>query len=92
MKRFLSLIGIGTLALLVTQPIQAKTIDKNKAFTLCKQEVKSEYFGASRYRLSKIKDARGEFRIDFMLSLPEGKQKVRCTINEYSSEKMLTEL
>ena len=92
MKRFLSLIGIGTLALLVTQPIQAKAIDKNKAFTLCKQEIKSEYFGAARYRLSRIKDARGEFRIDFMLSLPEGKQKIRCTIDEYSGEKILTQL
>ena len=49
MKRVLSLIGIGTLALLVALPVNAKAIDKNKAFNLCKQEVKSEYVGASRY-------------------------------------------
>ena len=49
MKQFLSLIGIGTLALLVAVPANAKIIDKNKAFTACKNEVKSEYLGANRY-------------------------------------------
>ena len=50
------LLGLGALALLVAQPIQARAIDKNKAFNLCKSEVKSEYIGASRYRLRGIKD------------------------------------
>ena len=30
-KRYLSLLGIGTLALLVAVPANAKTVDKNKA-------------------------------------------------------------
>ena len=48
------LFGLGALALLVAQPIQAKVIDKNKAFNLCKSEVKSEFIGATRYRFRGI--------------------------------------
>ena len=86
------LIGLGALALLVAQPIQAKVIDKNKAFNLCKSEVKSEYLGASRYRLRGIKDRGEAFKIQFMLYFPEGNQKVLCVLNRYSGTKTLTEL
>ena len=92
MKRVLSLIGIGTLALLVTQPIQAKAIDKNKAFNLCKKEVKSEYVGASRYLLKKIKDRGAGYQMQFMLYFPEGNQKILCELNRQSGQKTLTEL
>jgi len=86
------LFGLGALALLVAQPIQAKVIDKNKAFNLCKSEVKSEYLGASRYRLRGIKDRGEAFKIQFMLYFPEGNQKVLCVLNRYSGTKTLTEL
>ena len=86
------LLGLGALALLVAQPIQAKVIDKNKAFNLCKSEVKSEYLGASRYRLRGIKDRGEAFKIQFMLYFPEGNQKVLCVLNRYSGTKTLTEL
>ena len=86
------LFGLGALALLVAQPIQAKVIDKNKAFNLCKSEVKSEYLGASRYRLRGIKDRGEAFKIQFMLYFPEGNQKVLCELNRYSGTKTLTEL
>ena len=86
------LFGLGALALLVAQPIQAKVIDKNKAFNLCKSEVKSEYLGASRYRLRGIKDRGEAFKIQFMLYFPEGNQKVLCVLDRYSGTKTLTEL
>ena len=86
------LFGLGALALLVAQPIQAKVIDKNKAFNLCKSEVKSEYLGASRYRLSGIKDRGQGFKVQFMLYYPEGNQKVICELNRYSGVKTLTAL
>ena len=86
------LFGLGALALLVAQPIQAKVIDKNKAFNLCKSEVKSEYLGASRYRLRGIKDRGEAFKIQFMLYFPEGNQKVLCELDRYSGTKKLTEL
>lgn len=86
------LIGLGALALLVAQPIQARAIDKNKAFNLCKSEVKSEYIGASRYRLRGIKDRGAGFQIKFMLYYPEGNQKVLCELDRYSGTKKLTEL
>ena len=86
------LFGLGALALLVAQPIQAKVIDKNKAFNLCKSEVKSEYIGASRYRLRGIKDRGTGFQIQFMLYFPEGNQKVLCELDRYSGTKKLTEL
>lgn len=86
------LFGLGALALLVAQPIQARAIDKNKAFNLCKSEVKSEYLGASRYRLRGIKDRGEAFKIQFMLYFPEGNQKVLCVLNRYSGTKTLTEL
>ena len=86
------LFGLGALALLVAQPIQAKVIDKNKAFNLCKSEVKSENVGASRYRLRGIKDRGAGFKIQFMLYYPEGNQKVLCVLNRYSGTKTLTEL
>ena len=86
------LFGLGALALLVAQPIQAKVIDKNKAFNLCKSEVKSEYLGASRYRLRGIKDRGAAYKIQFMLYFPEGNQKVLCELNRHSGMKKLTEL
>lgn len=86
------LFGLGALALLVAQPIQAKVIDKNKAFNLCKSEVKSEYLGASRYRLTGIKDRGQGFKVQFILFYPEGKQKVLCELNRYSGVKTLTAL
>ena len=92
MKRVLSLIGIGTLALLVALPVNAKAIDKNKAFNLCKQEVKSEYVGASRYLLKKIKDRGAGFQMQFMVYFPEGNQKILCELNRQSGVRKLTEL
>ena len=86
------LFGLGALALLVAQPIQAKVIDKNKAFNLCKSEVKSEFIGATRYRLRGIKDRGAGFKIQFMLYYPEGNQRVLCELDRYSGTKKLTEL
>ena len=74
------------------RPIQAKVIDKNKAFNLCKSEVKSEFIGATRYRLRGIKDRGAGFKIQFMLYYPEGNQKVLCELDRYSGTKKLTEL
>ena len=90
-KRVLSLIGIGTLALLVATPANAKIIDKNKAFSACKNNLKNEYI-ATRYRLDRIRDSRGEYRIRFVLSSGEGKQKVMCTLDKYSGSIKLAEL
>ena len=86
------LLGLGVLALLVAQPIQAKAIDKNKAFNLCKTEVKSEFVGASRYRLTGIKDRGAGYKIQFMLYFPEGNQRILCELNRQSGMKKLTEL
>ena len=90
-KRVLSLIGIGTLALLVATPANAKVIDKNKAFSVCKSNVKGQY-EATRYRLDKIRDSRGEYRIQFVVSSKEGRQKVICTLDKYSGSMKLTAL
>ena len=86
------LLGLGALALLVAQPIQARSIDKNKAFNLCKSEVKSEYVGASRYRLRGIKDRGAGYQIKFLLYYPGSTQKVLCELNRHSGMKKLTEL
>ena len=86
------LIGLGALALLVAQPIQARSIDKNKAFNLCKSEVKSEYVGASRYRLRGIKDRGAGYQVKFVLYYPGSTQKVLCELNRHSGMKKLTEL
>ena len=91
MKRVLSLIGIVTLALLVAQPINAATISKNKAFTMCKQEVRAEYTDASRIRTSKIRD-RSIFTSEFAVSFPYGKQKILCELNKSSGVVTLTEV
>tara|TARA_Y100000994_G_scaffold248888_1_gene258030 strand:+ start:1410 stop:1688 length:279 start_codon:yes stop_codon:yes gene_type:complete len=92
MKRVLSLLGIGTLALLVALPVNAKAIDKNKAFNMCKQEVKSEYVGASRYLLKKIRDRGAGYQMQFLVYFPEGNQRVLCELNRHSGVKTLTEL
>ena len=93
MKRVLSLIGIGTLALLVALPANAaKIIDKNKAFTACKNEVKSEYLGANRYRLARIRSSQGMYKIQFVVSSSAGKQKVLCELDKYSGARVLTAL
>ena len=86
------LLGLGALALLVAQPIQARAIDKNKAFNLCKNEVKSEYVGASRYLLKRIKDRGTGYQMQFMLYFPEGNQKILCELDRHSGMKKLTEL
>ena len=69
------LFGLGALALLVAQPIQAKVIDKNKAFNLCKSEVKSEFIGATRYRLRGIKDRGAGFQISLCCISPKATRK-----------------
>ncbi len=92
MKQFLSLIGIGTLALLVAVPANAKIIDKNKAFTACKNEVKSEYLGANRYRLARIRSSQGVYKVQFVVSSSSGKQKVLCELDKYSGARVLTAL
>ena len=86
------LFGLGALALLVAQPIQAKVIDKNKAFNLCKSEVKSEFIGATRYRLRGIKDRGAGYQVKFLLYYPGSTQKVLCELNRYSGVKTLTAL
>ena len=68
MKRVLSLIGIGTLALLVAVPANAKTVDKNKAFNDCRREVRDEFNGA-RPRLKKIRGYGGEWNKKFYVPL-----------------------
>ena len=89
MKRVLSLIGIGTLALLVAHPANAEVIDKNKAFNSCRVLVQGEFNGA-RPRLKKIKGYGGEWNIEFRVFDEGVKQKVLCTLDKYSGEKMLT--
>lgn len=91
MKRVLSLLGIGTLALLVAVPANAKTVDKNKAFNDCRKEVRSVYNGA-RPRLKKIRGYGAEWNIEFRVFDEGVKQKVLCTLDKYSGEKMLTVL
>ena len=88
-KRYLSLIGIGTLALLVAHPANAEVIDKNKAFNSCRVLVQGEFNGA-RPRLKKIKGYGGEWNIEFRVFDEGVKQKVLCTLDKYSGEKMLT--
>ena len=89
MKRYLSLIGIGTLALLVAHPANAEVIDKNKAFNSCRVLVQGEFNGA-RPRLKKIRGYGGEWTIEFSVYEDGVKQKVICTLDKYSGEKMLT--
>jgi hypothetical protein len=88
-KRYLSFIGIGTLALLVAVPANAKTVDKNKAFNDCRKEVRNEFNGA-RPRLKKIRGYGGEWNIEFRVFDEGVKQKVLCTLDKHSGEKMLT--
>ena len=89
MKRVLSLIGIGTLALLVAVPANAKTVDKNKAFNDCRKEVRNEFNGA-RPRLKKIRGYGGEWNVEFRVYEDGMKQKVICILDKYSGEKILT--
>ena len=89
MKRYLSLIGIGTLALLVAYPANAKVIDKNKAFNDCRTEGRNEFNGA-RPRLKKIRGYGGDWNIEFRVFDEGVKQKVLCTLDRYSGEKTLT--
>ena len=70
----------------------AQIIDKNKAFTACKNEVKSEYFGANRYRLARIRSSQGVYKIHFVVSSSAGKQKVLCELDKYSGARVLTAL
>tara|TARA_B100000287_G_scaffold153651_1_gene145167 strand:- start:1304 stop:1564 length:261 start_codon:yes stop_codon:yes gene_type:complete len=84
MKRVLSLIGIGTLALLVAHPANAKLINKNEAFNMCKKEVRSQY--QARATLNKIR-SRGQFyHIQFKVP---GQQKVWCELDKSSGEMWL---
>ena len=89
MKRYLSLLGIGTLALVVAHPANAKVIDKNKAFNSCRVLVKDECNGA-RPRLKKIRGYGGEWNGEFRVYEDGAKQKGICTLDKHSGEKMLT--
>ena len=91
MKKTILYSGLIAVALLVAQPINAATISKNKAFTMCKQEVRAEYTEAVRTRLAKIKD-RSIFKALFAVYTPYGKQKVQCELNKSSGAITLTEL
>ena len=90
MKKTILNSGLIAVALLVAQPINAG-ISKNKAFTMCKQEVRAEYTEAVRTRLAKIKD-RSIFKALFAVYTPYGKQKVQCELNKSSGAITLTEL
>ena len=83
MKKTILYTGLIAVALLVAQPINAATISKNKAFTMCKQEVRAEYADASRIRTSKIRD-RSIFTSEFAVSFPYGKQKILCESVSYT--------
>mgnify|MGYP001158478486 FL=1 len=91
MKKTILYTGLIAVALLVAQPINAATISKNKAFTMCKQEVKAEYADATRIRTSKIRD-RSIFTSEFAVSFPYGKQKILCELNKSSGVVTLTEV
>ena len=91
MKKTILYTGLIAVALLVAQPINAATISKNKAFTMCKQEVRAEYADASRIRTSKIRD-RSIFTSEFVVSFPYGKQKILCELNKSSGVVTLTEV
>ena len=66
-----------------------KTVDKNKAFNDCRKEVRNEFNGA-RPRLKKIRGYGGEWNIEFRVFDEGVKQKVLCTLDKHSGEKMLT--
>ena len=91
MKKTILYTGLIAVALLVAQPINAATISKNKAFTMCKQEVRAEYADASRIRTSKIRD-RSIFTSEFAVSFHYGKQKILCELNKSSGVVTLTEV
>ena len=91
MKKTILYTGLIAIALLVAQPINAATISKNKAFTMCKQEVKAEYADATRIRTAKIRD-RSIFTSEFSVSFPYGKQKILCELNKSSGVVTLTEV
>ena len=91
MKKTILYTGLIAVALLVAQPINAATISKNKAFTMCKQEVRAEYADASRIRTSKIRD-RSIFTSEFAVSFPYAKQKILCELNKSSGVVTLTEV
>ena len=92
MKKTILYTGLIAVALLVSTPINAATaISKNKAFTMCKQEVKAEYADATRVRTSKIRD-RSIFTSEFAVSFPYGKQKILCELNKSSGVVTLTEV
>ena len=91
MKKTILYTGLIAVALLVSTPINASAISKNKAFTMCKQEVKAEYTDATRIRTQKIKD-RSIFMSEFAVSFPYGKQKVACELNKSSGKITLTEV
>ena len=91
MKKTILYTGLIAVALLVAQPINAKAISKNKAFTMCKQEVKAEYADATRIRTAKIRD-RSIFTSEFAVSFPYGKQKILCELNKSSGVVTLTEV
>lgn len=91
MKKTILYTGLIAVALLVAQPINAATISKNKAFTMCKQEVRAEYADATRIRTAKIRD-RSIFTSEFSVSFPYGKQKILCELNKSSGVVTLTEV
>ena len=91
MKKTILYTGLIAVALLVSTPINASAISKNKAFTMCKQEVRAEYADASRIRTSKIRD-RSIFTSEFAVSFPYGKQKILCELNKSSGVVTLTEV
>ena len=90
MKKTILYTGLIAVALLVAQPINAG-MSKNKAFTMCKQEVKAEYADATRIRTAKIRD-RSIFTSEFAVSFPYGKQKILCELNKSSGVVTLTEV
>tara|TARA_B100000214_G_scaffold262572_1_gene194066 strand:- start:57 stop:368 length:312 start_codon:yes stop_codon:yes gene_type:complete len=90
MKKPILFTGLIAVALLVSAPINAG-ISKNKAFTMCKQEVKAEYTDATKTRLRNIKD-RSIFRATIDVYSPSGKQKVECELNKSSGAITLTEV
>ena len=91
MKKTILYTGLIAVALLVSAPINAGSISKNKAFTMCKQEVKAEYADATRIRTAKIRD-RSIFTSEFSVSFPYGKQKILCELNKSSGVVTLTEV
>ena len=84
---------VGLIALLIApEALSAARIDKNEAYTLCKQRVIAEY-GGGRVTLRKIKSLKEVWDIEVEAVTPfDGRQRTWCTINKDDHRILLSSL